>query len=186
MRAVIGGLAVPAFVLLLCSASMATSVGTSVFDDGTNITYTYTLSSSEDNDFITAFHVYAPIQPEAVTGWCDSAAWTFDAFYDTEISASDIYWTVDTAQSRGIPAGGDLNFSIQTTSAFPTVNDYIIEGYLGNWGVETEWWAGWGTFVMLPSVPVPKAIAGAEPEPSAFAAVLTGLAACALAFRRRR
>jgi hypothetical protein len=165
---------------------MATSVGTNTFDDGLTITYTYTLSSTEDNDFITAFHLYAPIQPEAVTGWCDSPAWTFDAFFDDEISASDIYWTVDTTQSRGIPSGGNLDFMIQTSSAFPTVSNYVIEGYLGNWGVETEWWSGWGTFVMLPSVPVPKGVAEAVPEPSAIATLLTGMAACALAFRRRR
>jgi hypothetical protein len=185
MRAVIGGLAVPAFVLLACAGGMATSVATSVYDDGSYITYTYTLSSDEQDDFITAFHVYAPIQPTAVNGWCDSTAWTFDSFFDDEIEASDIYWLVDTSVSRGIPSGGNLNFTIRTTSAYPTATNYVIEGYLGNWGIETESWAGWGTFVMLPSVPVPKAVAGAEPEPTSFAALLTGLGALALLLRRR-
>lgn len=183
MRAVIGWLAIPALVFLACSGGFATSVATNVYDDGMHITYTYTLSSDETNDFITAFHVYAPIDPARVTGWCDNTAWAFDCFYDDEIQASDIYWQADTNLVRGIAAAGDLEFRLQTLSNCPTLHNYVIEGYLGNWGIETESWAGWGTFVMMPSVAVPS---NPMPEPSTFALLLSGLSGCVLVVRRRR
>lgn len=180
MRAIPGWVLVPALIFAFCAQLGATTVNSSVSTDGVHTTYSYTLASDEQDDFVIAFHVYAPVDPLLVTGWCASPDWSFAKVFDDEITAADLYWCVSNPEVRWLAFGDSLEFTIQTDASVPSAANYVIPDYLGNWGIETEGWAGWGVFVMLPSVPVPNQLTAGVPEPCSAAAIVVGLGAFGL------
>ena len=60
-----------------------------------------------------------------------------------------------------------------------TIYNYVVPDFLGNWGYETYQWAGFGVFVMMPSVPVPQG----TPEPVGALVLAAG---CAFLTRRMK
>ncbi len=174
---------VAALVVLVASAGMATTAGAIVETVGDLTTYTYTITSSELNDLITSFHVYAPLHPSLVVGWEAENDWLFAVDADLEIDGADIYWWAPDPVEDGLPYGQTVQVSMTVPSTTSTDYNFIVPGFLGNWGYETYNFAGWGVLVSFPPVPVPVGQASL-PEPASLAALAFGCAV--LAARRRR
>lgn len=175
---------IPAVILLsVCAPVAATTVEHTLFTQGGITTYNYVLTSDENSDLVTSFHLYAPTQAELVTGWTTAPGWEFSIDPDPESGGVDIYWEVVDPISNGIGFGERLDISISTSSDVPTVNDFVVPGFLGNWGYETYNWAGWGVLVMPWSVPVPS---GVEPTPEPLGLIALGVGCALLAPWRRR
>jgi len=185
MKLAAGAAAVPMLILLAAAGAMATTAGADVYTNGITTTYTYTLTSDEAGDFITAFHVYAPVDPTKVSGYCPNTDWTFQCDPDIETgSGADIYWYLSNPDADGLAYNDSMQFVAQTSASIPTIYDYVVPGCLGNWGIETKIWEGWGVVVMLPSVAAPQEATSVAPEPGTIMAIATGFGMLIL-FRRR-
>ncbi len=158
---------------LMAVPAVGTNVEYVVITQGGYTTYTYTLTSYENYDLITSFHVYAPTLASVITGHIAPLGWNFEIAPDPESCGIDIYWFANDPLENGLPFGGRLNFSITTPNTVPIALDYVIPGYLGNWGYETYNWSGWGVVIMPWSVPVPSAEAPV-PEPLGLVAFAAG------------
>jgi len=148
--------AVAALVLLAAVAAGASSVDYSVFSDGILTTYNYALTSDEAADSITSFHVYAPIVHTLINGWSDTSGWEFATDIDPETEGADIYWYASDIDADSLAYGDVLHVTMTAPASSNTIYNYVVPDFLGNWGYETYQWAGFGVFVMMPSVPVPS------------------------------
>lgn len=160
-------------VALAAVPAMGTTVEHLVITQGGWTTYTYTLTSDENNDFVTSFHVYAPTLASVITDHMTPSGWSFDIAPDPDSGGIDIYWYANDPLENGLMFGGKLDFGITTPDTVPIASDYVVPGFLGNWGYETYNWSGWGVLVMPWSIPVPSGEAPV-PEPLGFAAVAVG------------
>ena len=174
---------VATLVVLVASAGMATTAGAIVETVGDSTTYTYTVTSSELNDLITSFHVYAPLHPSLVVGWEAENDWLFTVDADPEIDGADIYWSAPDPVEDGLAYGQTMHVSMTVPSTTSTDNNFIVPGFLGNWGYETYNYAGYGVFVSFPPVPVPV---GQDPFPEPASLVALAFGCAAFVARRRR
>lgn len=158
------------------SAAAITSTQWGISTNNDITTYTYKLTSGESGDWITAFHVYAPILPGDIVDFSAPTGWLFTAEPDSEEEGlADIYWKIEDGEDFGLGYGQKLEVSFSVPSTFSTMQDYKIPGFLGNWGFESYLWEGWGVTVMFPPVPVPYTTTTAAPEPCSLAAVGFGI-----------
>jgi len=153
--------------------AMGTSVNHLVVTQDGWTTYIYTLTSDENNDLVTSFHVYAPTLASVITSHTTPPGWNFNIAPDPDSGGIDIYWYANDPLENGLPFGGQLNFSIVTPDTVPVVSNYVIPGFLGNWGYETYNWSGWGVLIMPWSIPVPSGEA-LVPEPMGLAVIAAG------------
>lgn len=179
-------MALTVLAILAASAASATTLGWTKVIAGNQTTYNYTLTSSEYGDFVTAVHIFAPLDPALILGHTGPANWDFDAFIDPDPEfGTDIYWYTD--EAHGIANGGRTSFSLSVPSWTSTKNDYIPPGYgySGNWGYETANWSG-SVLVSFPSVPVPQgAQAASTPEPTSLLALCVGCCGFLVRIRRK-
>lgn len=182
MKRVLLALIAPMLVVLAAGAS-ATTVTHAVATVGDTTTFTYTLTSGESSDFITSFHVYAPTDWALLSGWSITPGWEFAADLDAETGGADAYWYAVNPVQGGLAFGRVLQVVLTAPSTLRVKPDYVVPGYLGNWGFETLVWAGCGPFVMTGSVPVPEGAAPAVPEPGSILVLAAGCAAIRLSLR---
>lgn len=173
---------VTALAVFVASAAPATTVGWDVTTNADHTTYTYSLTSTEFSDLITSFHVYAPMDPSLVTAWTTDNGWLFAVEPDAEIGGADIYWWADDPAAQGLAYGAGLQVSMTVPAHLSRDDNFVVPGYLGNWGYETYNFAGWGVLVSFPPVPVPVGTAPV-PEPASVLALASGLTL--LRLRRR-
>ncbi len=164
-------------IVLIVSAACATSVSWNVVTSSLETTYTYTFLSTEYEDVITSFHIYAPVDPMAVFQPESSAGWNFDATIDEETGGADLCWSAPSA-AAGLAYGNSLQLSIAVPAYYGRVDDYILPGCLGNWGYVTRNYAQWGVLISIPPIPVPMGVPSL-PEPASAAVLVAG---CAMAW----
>ena len=181
MKGLLSLAVVTVLVVFVASAAAATTVGWDVSAAGDHTTYTYTLTSSEFNDLITSLHVYAPMTPSLVTSWTAENGWLFATEPDPETGGADIYWWADDPGAQGLAYGASLQASMTVPAWLSRDDNFVVPGYLGNWGYETYNFAGWGVLVSFPAVPVPV---GTVPEPVSLLALASGCTLLGLLRRR--
>lgn len=167
--------------LMVASAASATSLTCLKTLNGDTTTYTYTLSSTEYGDYITSFHIYAPLATGLIQGYTAPAHWSFDAILDPEPDVgTDIYWFADDYDLYGIPNLSSRAFTLTVPSWTSTNDGHVVPGCWGNWGYETQSWPD-AILISFPSVPVPEGV----PEPTSLIALTLGCLITARARRRR-
>ncbi|MCE5314378.1 MAG: PEP-CTERM sorting domain-containing protein [Armatimonadota bacterium] len=170
-------------LLILFASGVYASATWQVVNNGTSTTYVYSYTNTEESaDYITGFHVYAPVDASLITNWDADTGWEFGIESDPT-GASDICWYTDDAETYGISDGNMLTVSITAASTTTTVYDYVLEDFpVGNWGYDAQ--TSGGTWVMIGSLAVPSGSETAEtPEPASLLALLAG---CAAVIARRR
>lgn len=176
--------------LAAASAASATLLSCSITTAGSLTTYSYTLTSSEYDDFVTSLHIYAPITLDLIDGWTAPNNWLFDAVMDPDpLVGADICWYAGNPDQDGIPNTGIGQFSLTVPSTTIVNSSYVIPGCFGNWGYETQWWSSiWPGYVvvMSESIPVPEKCDVATPEPSSIVVLAAGLGLIARIRRYRR
>lgn len=158
-------------VVVLASVAAASTIDYDVLVSGGITTYTYSVTSEETGDLITRFHVYAPVPLELVSGWSVTDGWSFATGIDAETGDADVCWYADGQQTSGLADGETLTVVLTTNSSIPTLQGYSLPDCQGNWGYETQFWDGYGVWVLGPPVPVPQLV----PEPASLTALLTGI-----------
>lgn len=177
-------IALAVLAIMVASAASATTLGCTKATAGNQTTYTYTITSTEYGDLITAVHIYAPLDIGLILGNTKPAHWSFDALVDPDPEVgADIYWYVD--ETYAIANGGKGIFSLTVPSWTTTVNDHVVPGCFGNWGYETASWPG-DVLVAFPSIAVPAGAAAAVPEPSSLLALCAGFCGILGGLRRKR
>jgi len=162
--------------VFIASAATATSLGCLVNTSGNLTTYTYTLRSTELGDYIISLHLYAPLDPLYIKQNTGPSNWLFGAVIDPDPEVgTDIYWAADNPDTDGLANGRSLTFTLTVPSTCQKNDTYIVPGCFGNWGYETQNWAG-DVVVSFPSVSVPESV----PEPASLMAVIMG---CGLMMR---
>jgi len=176
-----------AVALLAASAPRAcATVDFSVTTAGPWTTYTYTYANTEEpSDAITAFHVYAPVSVSLLQVGAASNGWNLGVDYDSEFMIADIFWVSPDPDSDSISYGEQLTVTLVTSASVSVLSDWVLPDFpLGNWGYETVNWAGYGTFPMVGSVPVPSGFVAETPEPGSL--LVMALGAAVLGAVRRR
>ena len=168
--------------VFVASAASATTVGWDVFVLGDSATYTYVFTSSEAGDWITHFHVYAPLSPTLVQDWSAERGWQFTADPDLETGGADLCWYAPDPLADGLAYGQSIQVSMTVSSAYPTVENFIVPGCLGNWGYETYFFAGWGVLVSFPCVGVPE---GSAPVPEPLSVIVLAAGCAVMGLKRR-
>lgn len=169
----------------VASAAMAATVTCTINNLGNINQYNYTLASKEAGDYLTCFHIYSPASVSSIlSGWADTG-WEYGIDFDPYTGGSDIYWYMPAETGRGLEYNQTLTVHITTSANVPTINNFIVPDYMGNWGYDSEMWSEYGTVVMDTSVAVPNISVPAQiPEPTSLLAL--GLGCALLKLRRRR
>lgn len=163
---------------VMAQAPSATYVDWLSFDSAGYTTYTYMLFSSDTEDTITKFHVFAPFDYKLIQEWSADEGWDFEAKADPQTGAADLCWY----SATGLSAGGMLMVTLTTPSSILTNEEYKLPECEGNWGFETLAYQG-SAPIMTSSIGVPQS-EFATPEPGSVIALISGVAAL-IGYRKR-
>ncbi|MCX6346034.1 MAG: PEP-CTERM sorting domain-containing protein [Armatimonadetes bacterium] len=155
------------------------------YGDSDYTTYEYYLLSGTNEDIITSFQIYAPVDVSYILDWSADPGWDFLAAQDVDTGGTILNWFCPTGVEGGLEPSNMLMVSITTPGDLLSLEEYKYPDCEGNWSYEVAGWPG-STPVMFSSVAVPlSALTLAEtPEPSGILALITGLGAIG-ALRRR-
>ena len=161
---------------VLCASAAVASVDWNVTTIGDTTTYSYFFTNTEeDSDSFISLHVFAPMNASLIKNWSADDGWGFATDIDLETGDADIYWYSLDPDNTALNFGDSLQVSFNVPKELPTITNHEMPGALGNWGYETYDWAGFGVWVMMPSVPVPGSSAPSYPEPISVITLASGL-----------